>query len=155
MHTEKIAILVIQESHLDQSMMENLSTIFEKNLKIMISADSDTPRASAGVGFIINKQLINPDKMEMHKIIPGQAALLKIKWLKTCTAVILNIYAPNERNQHPIFWAKTLTERHSKGLPVPDFTLGDFNVTEDAIDRMPPKLDDETAIAALRDIRHE
>ena len=43
MHTEKIAILVIQESHLDQSMTENLSTIFEKNLKIMISADPDTP----------------------------------------------------------------------------------------------------------------
>ena len=155
MHTKKIAILVIQESHLDQSMTENLSTIFEKNLKIMISADSDTPRASAGVGFVINKQLINPDEMEMHEIIPGRAALLKIKWLKTCTAMILNIYAPNERNQHPIFWAKTLTERRSKGLPILDFTLGDFNVTEDAIDRMPPKLDDETAIAALRDVQHK
>ena len=40
-------------------------------------------------------------------------------------------------------------------MPIPDFTMGDFNVTEDAIDRMPPRLDDEAAITALRDVRHE
>ena len=39
-------------------------------------------------------------------------------------------------------------------MPTPDFTLGDFNVTEDAIDRMPPRLDDDAAITALRDVRH-
>ena len=33
--------------------------------------------------------------------------------------------------------------------------MGDFNVTEDAIDQMPPRLDDEAAITALRDVRHE
>jgi len=152
MHTEKIAILVIQETHLDQVMTENLGKIFEKNLKILNSANPDSPRASAGVGFVINKQLIDPDEMEMHELIPGRAAILKIKWLKTCDATILNIYAPNERNQHPNFWAKTLTERRAKGLPIPHFTLGDFNITEDAIDRMPPRLDDETAIATLREV---
>jgi len=46
-------------------------------------------------------------------------------------------------------------ERRAKHLPIPDFTLGDFNVTEDAIDRAPPRLDDEAAIAALREVRHE
>ena len=136
MHTEKIAILAIQETHLDQSMAENLGRIFEKNLKILNSANPDNPWASAGVGFVINKQLINPDKMEMHKLIPRRVAMLKIIWLKTCATTILNIYAPNERIQHPIFWARTLMERHSRGLPIPDFTLGDFNVTEDAINRI-------------------
>jgi len=50
---------------------------------------------------------------------------------------------------------KVITERRAKHLPIPDFTLGDFNVTEDPMDRTPPKLDDKSAIAALREIRHE
>ena len=91
----------------------------------------------------------------MHELIPGRAAILKIRWLKTCIATILNVYAPNERNKHASFWAKVLTERWSKGLPILDFTLGDFNITKDAIDRRPPKLDDKTMIAALREVRQE
>ena len=154
-HAEKIAILAIQESHLDQDMTETLGRNFEKNLKIMISALPDNPQASAGVGFVINKQLIEPDKIEMHKLIPGRVAYLKVKWLKTCNATILNVYAPNDRSEHANFWAKVITERRAKHLPKPDFTLGDFNMTEDPMDRMPPKLDDEPAIAALREVRHE
>jgi len=46
-------------------------------------------------------------------------------------------------------------ERCSRGLPIPDFTLGDFNVTKDTINRMPPKLDNKAVIAALRDVQHE
>jgi len=43
MHTEKIAILAIQEAHLDQNIMEELGTSFEKNLNILISAHPDNP----------------------------------------------------------------------------------------------------------------
>jgi len=43
MHTEKIAILAIQEAHLNQNMMEELGTSFEKNLNILISAHPDNP----------------------------------------------------------------------------------------------------------------
>jgi len=155
MHTKKIVVLAIQESHLDEGLTELLGKSFEKNLKILNSAHPDNPRASAGVGFVINRQLIDPDEIEIHELIPGRAAILKIRWLKTCVATILNIYAPNERNKHTSFWAKVLTERRSKGLLIPDFTLGDFNVTEDAIDRRPPKLDDKTTIAALREVQQE
>ena len=109
-HTEKTAILAIQESHLDQDMTEVLGRNFEKNLMILNSAHPDNPRATAGVGFVINKQLIEPDEIEMHELIPGRAAMLKIKWLKTCTTTILNIYAPNDRTKHANFWAKVITE---------------------------------------------
>ena len=152
-HAEKTAIFAIQESHLDQPMTEQLGRNYEKNLTILNSAHPDNPRAMAGVSFVINKQLIEPDEIEMHDLIPGRAAMLKIKWLKSCTATILNVYAPNERGEHASFWAKVLTERRAKHLPIPDFTLGDFNVTEDAIDRMPPKLNDESAINALREVK--
>ena len=155
MHAEKIAILAIQESHLDQNMTELLGENFEKNLIILNSAHPDNPRALAGVSFVINKQLIKPEELEMHELIPGRVALLKIKWLNLCSASILNTYAPNDRSEHADFWAKVLTKRRTEHLPILDFTLGDFNVTKDAIDRMPPKLDDESAIAALREVRHE
>jgi len=154
-HTEKTAILTIQESHLDQDMTEVLGRNFKKNLMILNSAHPDNPQATVGVGFVINKQLIKPDEIEMHELIPRRVAMLKIKWLKTCTATILNIYAPNDRAEHTNFWAKVITKQRVKHLLIPDFTLGDFNVTEDPIDRMPPKLDDEPMIATLREVRHE
>ena len=154
MHTEKIAILAIQESHLDHDMTEILRNSFEKNLVILNSTHPDTPRATAGVSFVINKQLVEPEEIEMTELIPGRAAMLKMKWLKSCSATLLNVYAPNERGEHANFWAKIMMERRAKHLPIPDLTMGDFNVTEDAIDRMPPKLDDASAIAALREVRH-
>jgi len=109
----------------------------------------------AGVGFVINKQLIEPDEIELHELIPGRAAMLKIKWLKSCITTILNVYTPNNRNEHTNFWAKIMMERRAKHLPIPDFTLGDFNATEDAIDRAPPRLDDKATTATLREVRHE
>jgi len=43
MHTEKIAVLAIQESHLDEGLTELLGKSFEKNLKILNSAHPDNP----------------------------------------------------------------------------------------------------------------
>jgi len=140
MHTEKIAILAIWEAHLDQNMTEELGTSFEKNSKILISAHPDNPQALAGVGFVINKQLIEPDELDLYELIPRRAAILKVRWLRLSTATILNIYTPNNRGEHTNFWAKVITARKAKHLPEPDFILGDFNVTEDAIDRMPPQV---------------
>ena len=91
----------------------------------------------------------------MHELIPGRAAALRVKWLESCTMTIMNMYAPNDRSKHPNFWVKVITARRAKHLPIPDLTLGDFNITEDAIDRMPPRLDDESTIATLRELRHE
>ena len=155
MHMEKIAILVIQETHLDQGMTEQLGRNFQKNLIILNSAHPNNPQAMAGVGFVINKQLIEPDEIELHELIPRRVVMLKIKWLKSCVATILNVYAPNDRNKHANFWVKIMMERRAKHLPIPDFTLGDFNVTEDTIDRAPPRLDDDAAIATLREVRHK
>ena len=55
------------------------------------------------MGFVINKQLIEPDEIELHELIPRRVAMLKIKWLKSCIATILNVYAPNDRNKHANF----------------------------------------------------
>ena len=153
--SEKIAILAVQETHLDEIHTKSLQERYQKNLKIIVSEDPENPRTKAGVAFIINKKLIEPEEIKTYILTPGRAMVLKIKWMKTCDATILNIYAPNERKAHENYWARILTERRFQRVPIPEVFLGDFNVTEDAIDRMPPKSDKEYAITALRDVRHE
>ena len=111
MHMEKIAILVAQETHLDHNMLEQVQSKFEKNLIIIASEHPTTPHAKAGVAFVINKKLLNPDEIITRELVPGRALMLKIKWLGRCTATILNIYAPNQQNKHTNFWANILTER--------------------------------------------
>src|SRR5260221_10488998 len=147
---EGIAILTVQETHLDDEMTATLQTRFEKNLTIMTSAHPTNPRATCGVAFVINKKIIRPEEINLDELDPGRALQLQIRWLEDCTTSILNIYAPNDKKAHPEFWAKALTERRARHLPEPDFTLGDFNVTEDTIDRCPPRRDDETAVNALK-----
>jgi len=112
-HKDKIAVLAVQETHLDEGMTERLKSLYQKNLKIVVSAHPESPHARAGVAFIINKQLIDPEELETHELILGRALTLNMKWLRTCSTSILNVYAPNERNAHPNFWATTLTERCS------------------------------------------
>ena len=62
-----------------------------------------------------------------------------MKWSDTEEISLINVYAPNEREQHPTFWTDLDSERRQKHLPKPDFVLGDFNVTKNAIDRSPPQ----------------
>ena len=149
----KIAILALQETHLDQERMETLRTAYGKKMEIIFSPDPNNPRATAGVAYVINKSLIKPRKTTTHELHAGRALSLQVEWLDTEVTTILNIYAPNERAAQPDFWAGIDRERREQNIPVPNFTLGDFNVTEEAIDRLPPRLDDVNAIEALRDTR--
>ena len=59
------------------------------------------------------------------------------------------LYAPVKRNEQPNFWATIEAVRREKHLPRLDFLLGDFNLTEDALDRAPPKYDNRQATDAL------
>ena len=55
---ERIAILALQETHLDEHLLEQIRSCFGKNLEIINSPLPSSPRASAGVAFIINKALM-------------------------------------------------------------------------------------------------
>lgn len=150
---EKIAILALQETHLDQTLFDQVNACFGKNLEIINSPLPTNPRSSAGVAFIINKALIRPNDLSVMELIPGRATMLKLRWLESCEAAIVNIYAPNGKNDQITFWTQVIEKRRTARLPLPDFVLGDFNITEDAIDRSPAHLDDAAAIDAMREVR--
>jgi exonuclease III len=150
---ERIAILALQETHLDQPLLDQIQTCFGKNLIIINSPLPENLRASAGVAFIINKALIKPKEYSVKVLDPGRAVVLNIKWLESCSTSIVNIYAPHDRTKQMDFWERTMTKRHTLRLPLPDFVLGDFNLTEDPINRAPAHPDNLAAIKIIREVR--
>ena len=133
-------------------MTDQLRETFNKNLEILVSEDPMAPTSTAGVAFVINKALISPMRITAHELVPGRAFLLKIKWLESCEMSILNIYTPVNRAAQLQFWQTIENKRHRKSFPRPNFVLGDFNITEEAIDRAPLWLDNQAASEALRNI---
>jgi len=59
---------------------------------------------SAGVAFVINKRLINPDNIKVFELIKGRALAIKLQWHDGAETTLLNIYAPNSRTAQPDFW---------------------------------------------------
>lgn len=149
----KIAILALQETHLDEERASDIQRCFQKRFELHYSCDPDNPRITAGVAFIINKALIAPEHTKVVTLIPGRAAILTITWSGGEKVSLLNIYAPVDRQSQPTFWSRIERRRTRACIPRPNFVLGDFNITEDLIDRSPPHLDDHTAVDALRRIK--
>ena len=153
MKKEGIAILAVQETHLDDASTQEIKKAFGKRLEIHNSQLEDNPRSSAGVALVLNKDLVQTNHVETFELIKGKAMGMKIKWTEDEDIVLINVYAPNKRSDHENFWEETRREWETRDLGKPDFILGDFNVTEDSIDRNPAKYDNATATRALRDFR--
>ena len=57
-------------------------------------------RASAGVAFVINKNLIAPRDLTKSELIEGHVLAIKFKWHEDNEIVLINVYAPNNRTSH-------------------------------------------------------
>ena len=157
MNKHKIAILALQETHLDAPRLNDVLSVFGHKYIIITSSDPVSPRSSAGVAFVINKKFIKPNEITFHELHKGRALAIKLKWHEPEQeeTVLLNIYAPNNKPEHDQFWRNIEAKRRIHRLRRPDFMLGDFNLTEDIIDRSPAHPDDPHAITALREIRQK
>ena len=154
MKENKIAILAIQETHLDEDLVHSIGQCFRKRLDIINLQLPTNPQSSASVAFVINKNLIATKEMEKKELIKGHALAIKFKCHNNNEVVLINVYAPNNRTCHMEFCEQLDTKRQAKGLRCPDMVLGDFNLTEDPIDRAPAHLDDVNVIEALRNLRN-
>ncbi|KAG2743960.1 DNase I-like protein, partial [Suillus brevipes Sb2] len=155
MRERKIGLLCVQETHLLPEHETQIESLYSKRIKVLNSRDPFRPGNSAGVAFVINKEILNIDDLETHEIIPGRASVLRLKWHNEAYLTIANIYAPNNHAQHPEFWNTIVRLWRERNIPNPDFLMGDFNITEDALDRAPARLDNEQAIEALRNLRFQ
>lgn len=151
MKYNKIGILAIQEAHMTDDFAQDLERVFDKRLQVRYSQGAN--KNAAGVAFVINKERTVINGTTDKAIIPGRAMSLSIPWHKNKTLTILNVYAPNSTSENAQFWEDLKTEFEKEGAQKPDIMMGDFNITEDAIDRLPCRKDKATPITALENLK--
>ncbi|KAI0345423.1 DNase I-like protein, partial [Trametopsis cervina] len=152
MRDKKIAVLAVQETHLQQIHVDTLHSLFGKRIQILHSAPEERASTSRGIAFVLNKERLDTSKISLTEIIPGRAALLSCKWHNEVPLHILNIYAPNDRADNEHFWNEISNKWDSEQLPIPTAMTGDFNIVEEAKDRLPERADHSGAVHALQDL---
>ncbi len=122
-------------------------------MRIIFSEDPDSENAR-GVAIVLNKDITNINNMTATEIVPGRALLLETVWHGTERLSILGVYAPNDAAENGLFWAKIREyfETHHD-TPAPDIVLGDMNVVEEPIDRLPMHADSEAATDELDNLK--
>lgn len=159
MKRKKLGLIATQETHLTRSQTERLNTQFERKLIIINSIDHLTPN-SKGVAIVINRDIVRckPRDIEAKEIIAGRALLVAIPWKNfTQKLYFLAVYAPNDPLENRNFWhsLSSAFQNGNRGYPKPHFVLGDFNLVEEGIDRMPPHVDNEHSVKALQALKQQ
>ncbi|KAH9859090.1 Endonuclease/exonuclease/phosphatase, partial [Lenzites betulinus] len=149
MKEKRLAILAVQETHLSNENTAALNTLFEQSLTIYTSVDPQTPCAARGVAFVVNKRMLNARDIKIKEIIPGRAQTLSLPQPSGDDLVLLNVYAPNDTAQNADFWRRLTELRDAQQLDNPDAVMGDFNIVEDTLDRIPARGDRRDPVSAL------
>ncbi|EIN10348.1 hypothetical protein PUNSTDRAFT_65244, partial [Punctularia strigosozonata HHB-11173 SS5] len=89
----------------------------------------------------------------MVEIVPGRAIFVSLPWHNEKTLHTLGVYAPNDPEENRTFWINLRRQLKTLRLPQPDVVLGDFNIVEDKIDRLPTHPDNGEAVNALRELK--
>lgn len=152
MRDKNIGALAIQEAHMTQIYADSINSCFGKRIKLFYS-QGENPRAN-GVVLVLNKDIISPAGLKELEIIPGRAMIITLPWHGNVNLTILNVYAPAESMAaNEKFWKDLKTTYEEHDWPAPDILLGDFNLVEDSIDRLPNRIDNNSAVHALRAFR--
>ncbi|KAI0089038.1 Endonuclease/exonuclease/phosphatase, partial [Irpex rosettiformis] len=152
MRERKLAVLAVQETHLEQSHVDDIHRLFGKRIQIFHSEPASGASNSKGVAFVINKERLHIEGISAESVVPGRAQLLTLKWHKKVLLRILNVYAPNNIDENAQFWEDLEEEWNNNDRPLPHIMMGDFNVVEDAIDRFPSRTDSPRATDSLQSL---
>ncbi|KAI0744458.1 Endonuclease/exonuclease/phosphatase [Earliella scabrosa] len=150
MREKKIAILAIQETHMTTARIEGLNELFKASILVCGSPDPTNGTGARGVAFVLSKKLVDVERAILKEIVPGRAAMLEVPWAHGKTLRVLNVYAPNVPEENATFWTALREAEGFGGAQKPDVVLGDFNVVEASVDRLPPRRDPDDAVDALR-----
>ncbi|OJT13721.1 Transposon TX1 uncharacterized 149 kDa protein [Trametes pubescens] len=146
MRDEKIGVLALQETHLNEDRVSVLNDLFGRHMHVLYSALPDRATGACGVAFAINKRFVDPEKCVLKVVVEGRAISLTLPWATDRVLRMLNVYGPNVPAQNADFW----TTIRQANVGVVDMLLGDFNVVEDGMDRIPARDDPVQATDALR-----
>ncbi|KAI0027641.1 Endonuclease/exonuclease/phosphatase, partial [Vararia minispora EC-137] len=145
----RIGILAVQEAHLNQSRVDDLHDLFPR-LLIIHSEHPLHPERTAGTAIVLNRDLVDINGVQSMEIIPGYAHLVQIAWHGTRVLTVLNIYSPSHTDADKrSFWEALDLFWSENDAPIPDIMLGDFNLVEEAIDRVPCRSDPYSVVEKL------
>ncbi|KAF9487812.1 DNase I-like protein [Pleurotus eryngii] len=154
MHDKKIAVLSVQETHMDEDRKDKIEHLFGQRLKILASADAESPTQRAGVAIVLNKSFLNVGTAMTKEIVPGWAMWVQLDWNGGDTLMILVVYAPNAPTENASSWGK-ITDyfvNHPR-IKRPNVMMGDLNMVEDAIDRYSMHMDNRTQVQVLNNLK--
>ncbi|KAJ7025093.1 Endonuclease/exonuclease/phosphatase, partial [Mycena alexandri] len=149
MFEEKIGALVVGETHLSAAQADEIQTVLGKRLDIYNSPNPDNP-STRGIALVLNREITNTKGVKIWYLKPGRAILAVLPWHGQLTHTVLGVYAPAESmEENEAFWNELCEMWLTTDLPVPDSLVGDTNLVEGPIDRLPHRPDSATAVAAL------
>ena len=151
MKESKTNLLMVQEAHLTQEDVDNIHDLYGTRLRVVFSQGDN--HWAAGVAIVINKERSMSSNIEVFEVIPGRALLTRMPWHGDLLLTTLNIYAPNDHSDNEAFWKELKRKFATENIPRPNMMIGDFNLVEDAIDRLPTHLDHAGATQALYELR--
>ncbi|EPT02708.1 hypothetical protein FOMPIDRAFT_1029037 [Fomitopsis schrenkii] len=152
MRERRLGIVALQETHLAPEDVETVHSMFGKRVRVFNSPDPDNAMGTRGVAFALNRELVDVSAVTVHVLVPGRAILIKTKWHNDTQITALNVYAPNDQPSNEAFWSTLSQAFDGASLPRPDVMLGDFNLTEEAIDRLPMKDSPSSTLEQLQGI---
>ncbi|KAF5384648.1 hypothetical protein D9757_007442 [Collybiopsis confluens] len=154
MAENKLAMITLQETHLDQETLEQIQEFKRRDLLIENTADPDNPTGRGGVAIVLRKKSTNINRTTFKVIVPGRALLMQHPWHGDKVFTFLAIYAPAGSNVEKIKFYENLNEIWStEHLPPLDGWGGDFNLAPTSNDRLPAREDHREALAAFEKFR--
>ncbi len=152
MLSKKIAILSILESHSDNEQIKKLNSQYSPNLHFTHTSDPQNPR-SKGIVIVMNKNKINSIPSNFKSISPGRAISFMLNWPEENKINVLAMYAPNTPNENTEFWNEILTKTENEVIPPTNIMIGDLNMVEDAMDRIPAHPDPTPTVESLLELK--
>ena len=96
------------------------------------------------MAIVLNKCFVptqGASTIKTDNIVGGRALLLTIKLNEHRNIKILAIYAPNDPSNNRDFWKELQNFFEQNPNKKPDLMVGDFNIVEDSLDRLPAHSD--------------
>ncbi|KAH9849297.1 Endonuclease/exonuclease/phosphatase, partial [Lenzites betulinus] len=157
MQDQRIGILLLQETHLTESRRRDVQRIFARRIKVMHSEHPTAPTQREGVAIVINKRIVNAEGARVRVVVPGRALHLTMPWRGGEERRILCIYAPTSagsEERRRFYEQVSQYYEDNRELGKPHLMAGDFNNVEDAIDRVPARMDEsDRSVDALDELK--
>ncbi|KAF5334198.1 hypothetical protein D9611_014502 [Ephemerocybe angulata] len=137
---ESLSILALQETHISDADRREIEKLY-KRMRIFNSPDPLHPTSRGGVAIVLNTHKTNWKNAEDTVLVPGRAILVTLEWGNKTKLRILAVYAPSGNDEaNKEFW-EALEKKLKKDKIKIDVLLGDLNMVDSGLDRLPARAD--------------